>query len=588
MKKTLAATTSSTNHHREDSSDIRPATSILLCTCLFIGSILVSLAPLDRFAGTDYFRALPISTWLLAVGTWLPLDLHLTATIRQSQMSTHLILFLSLVALAFTAYGICAWRIQRYPQHALHLRYPQIRKWIWLGTVTSGLALVFTPAMLSHDAFVYAGYGRLITLYHENPYFVTLSTHPADPFIRLDDWNNAAAAYGPLWLIVSILVSLIAGNHPLAYILLYRLLGLSMHLLNILLISRILRKAGHSERTVALGVLLYAWNPLVLLESSLGAHMDTCMVTLILGGILCWIQREQKQTTTVPSIRIYLPSLCCFTLAALIKFTAVPLLVLFLVLLGRKRLYADQSSDMSEHAELQWFAAIRTIVIGGIISAGVALAFYTPFWIGYSSRAIIGSFTTPPSANSAYGSILSAILNWIQWHGQATTGWKETPLFLFSQQKTWQTITVITLVIVMVWGIIWLWKTPTARTLALATLAVLGALLLVTPWFFPWYVVWIVGLAVICLPTSDRTGRALIGATLAFSASAFFIYLFRGFSPIGDWEGFTCLATVGPPVLTLIVLLILPQMEQDTRSHCISFIFLFCSRIIDQQRKDKS
>src|SRR6266567_4564185 len=179
MKKTIEETMPSANHHGEESSTVRPmATSILLCTCAFIACILISLAPLDRLAGTDYFRALPISSWLLAIGTWLPLDLHLTANARQSQMSTHLILSLSLIALAFIIYGICTWRIQRYTQHTFHHHYPQIIKWIWLGAVISGLALVLTPAMLSHDAFVYAGYGRLLTVYHENPYFVTLSTHP--------------------------------------------------------------------------------------------------------------------------------------------------------------------------------------------------------------------------------------------------------------------------------------------------------------------------------------------------------------------------------------------------------------------------
>jgi ABC-type multidrug transport system fused ATPase/permease subunit len=568
MKKTIEETTSSTKHHREGASHIQTtAASIPLCTCAFIACMLVSLAPLDRFAGTNYFRALPISSWLLAIGTWLPLDLHLTINTRQSQMSTHLILFLSLIALAFIVYGICAWCIQHSTQHSLFHHYSTIMKWIWLGTIISGLALVFTPAMLSHDAFVYAGYGRLLTVYHENPYFVTLSTHPGDLFTRLDDWNNAPAAYGPLWLIVSALGSLIAGNHPLNYILLYRLLGLGTHLLNMLLISRILRATGRTERTIVLGVLLYAWNPLILLESSLGAHMDTSMVTLMLGGILYWIQREQKHTTTMPSLRTYLPSLLCFTLATLIKFTAILLIALFLALLARKMLYSTQTENLSGKIVLQWRAAIRTVMTGGIISASVALASYIPFWIGYNPRAIIASFTTPPSANSAYGSILSAILNWIRWNGQHNPGRQETLLFLFSQQKIWQIITVITLMSVMIWGIIWLWKAPTARTLALATLAVLGALLLVTPWFFPWYVVWIVGLAAICLPVNDRSGRALVGATLAFSASAFFIYLFRGFSPIGDWEGFTCLATVAPPVLTLIVLLILPQKQRDINPH---------------------
>lgn len=551
MKKVLDDKKQSNTEHGEGSSAGR-ASGLLWCAIAFVVCILVSLAPLNRLAGVDYFRALPLSTWPLAIGTWLPLDLHLVANLRQSQLSTHLILFLSLVALAFVIYAMSARCIQRSSERTIHARYPHMMRWIWLATVIAGLALVFTPSMLSHDAFVYAGYGRLLTVYHENPYFVTLSTHPQDPFTRLDDWSNAPAAYGPVWLIISMLASWLAGDQPLAYILCYRLLGLGAHLFNMVLVGMILRASGRSERTIVLGTLLYAWNPLTLLESSLGAHMDTAMVTLMLGGILCWVRREQGNYKL--DVRASLPSLLCFVLAALIKFTSAPLAVLFLVLLGRKTLYA--TCDEAGKGVLRWQAAIRLVVIGGIIGAGCALALYIPFWIGQNPRAIITSFMSPPSANSAYGSILSAILNWIRWHGAANPGWRETPLFFFSQYKVWQNIALVTMVATLIGGIVWIWKLPTARTLTLATLAVLGALLLVTPWFFPWYVTWLVGLAAACLPMRDRLSRAVIAATLVFSASAFCIYLFRGFPPIGDWEGFISLTTVGPPLLTLVILLL--------------------------------
>ncbi len=552
MKRVLEDKKLPHTEHEERGSDGRAASNLLCCAIAFVACVLVSLAPLNRLAGVDYFGSLPFSTWLLAIGTWLPLDLHLVANTRQSQLSTHLLLFLALVVLAFVIYAMSAWYIHSSPEHTIRKRYPHIMRWIWLATVIVGLALVFTPSMLSHDAFVYAGYGRLLTVYHENPYFVTLATHPHDPFTRLDDWNNAPAAYGPVWLIISMLGSWVAREQPLTYILFYRLLGLGAHVLNIVLVTMILRASGRSERTIVLGTLLYAWNPLALLESSLGAHMDTAMATLMLAGILCWVRREQVGHTSV--VRTSLPSLLCFTLAALIKFTAAPLAVLFLVLLGRKTLYAVR--DAVGKVALQWRAAIRTVVLSGAICAGCALVLYIPFWIGQSPHTIIVSFTNPPSANSAYGSILSAILNWIRWHGAANPGWRETPLLFFSQYKVWQNIALVALVVTMIGGIVWIWKVPTARTLMLATLAVLGALLLVTPWFFPWYVTWLVGLAAASLPMRDRLGRAVIGAALAFSASAFCIYLFRGFPPIGDWEGLICLTTVGPPLLTLVILLL--------------------------------
>lgn len=52
---------------------------------------------------------------------------------------------------------------------------------------------VCIPALLSHDAFVYAGYGRLLIVYHANPYFVPFSAHWHDPIYQYDDWGSYTA-----------------------------------------------------------------------------------------------------------------------------------------------------------------------------------------------------------------------------------------------------------------------------------------------------------------------------------------------------------------------------------------------------------
>jgi hypothetical protein len=528
---------------------------MIACSLAFLFCILVGLAPLNRLVGVDYMRSLPFSAWLLVIGTWLPLDLSLSSNTRESELSTHLILFLGMIALAFCIYSFCAWWIGRQP--ANRSQCTSLR-WIRAITLLAGLAFVFTPAMLSHDPFVYAGYGRVLAVHHANPYFVTLSAYPADPLMRLDDWNNVPAAYGPFWLLVCALSTFLAGSNPLAYILFYRLLALAAHLINTMLVAAILRRMGCSQRTIALGTLFYAWNPLILQESSLGAHNDTLMVTLLLLGLFFWIRYEQY--STVYRLHHALPSLVAFTLAALIKFTAAPLIVFFLLLLARTAIIHNKSLR----------SALLLLFTGGIISGGIALILYAPFWIGHSIQEISGSFTSPPSANAAYGSILSALHNWIKVHGWSSGSAFEGPLRFFSQHKTWQTINLVVLLTLMLCGNLWLWRNPTTRTLALASLAVLGALLIVTPWFFPWYVTWLVGLAAVGLPIHrSRLGRALVGGTLAFSASAFCIYLFRGLPPLGDWGGPTPLSTVGPPLLTFLLLLLLPRRIQGKENQVI-------------------
>jgi hypothetical protein len=145
---------------------------------------------------------------------------------------------------------------------------------------------------------------------------------------------------------------------------------------------------------------------------------------------------------------------------------------------------------------------------------------------------------------------MRVIVEWIKLHGLPShTSWTFTALYIFSQRNVWDKINYATLFCLLIAGAVWLWRVPTIRTLMLASLATLGVLLVVTPWFFSWYVTWLVGLAAVCLPTTnDRIGRALVAFTLTFSASALVIYV----SSI-PWNIFSWLTMVGLPILVCIV-----------------------------------
>jgi hypothetical protein len=561
MKKIAEQGISATAQNDEQRSP--GARALILCTAAFILCIIVSIAPLTRLAGADYFRGVSISGFLTIIGTWLPSDLHLTSDPHASSMSSNTIIFLLLVAFMFLCYGIYGWFIYH---RTFQSNLPSVLRLIWIGAGIAGLLFIFCPAMLSHDAFVYAGYGRLLTAHHVNPYFTTPSAYPHDPLTPLDDWKNAPAAYGPLWILVCSLIALPAGESPLAYILLYRALGLGAHLLNTFLIAAILRSQKCSSQTIASGTLLYAWNPLVLEESALGGHNDTLLVTFMLLGILLWVRLKARNTTGSLRPRNYLPSLVMFTLALLIKFTAAPLLALFLLLLARQALDTMHTNTaITERlTAFQWQRALLPLLTGGLVSLLIILLCYLPFWLGHNTTAIIYSFTSPPSANSAYGSILAAIQAWIRSNGLPTQSWAHTALIILSQQRVWSLINLVVVLTVVVYGVFWIWRSPETRTLVYATLAVLGALLIVTPWFFPWYVIWLVGLAAIGLPIAgSRMGHVLVIGAIAFSASAFFIYFFfHNLPPIGGWIGLTFLTTIGPPLLALLVFALVPVKTQ--------------------------
>ncbi len=96
--------------------------------------------------------------------------------------------------------------------------------------------------------------------------------------------------YGPSWLaIASLLVS--AGRHnPLLVILLFRGLALFAHLANTGLIWAILTITAPAQRLP--GSLLYAWNPLVLLELAGNGHYDGLVICLLLLAIWLYVWRN--------------------------------------------------------------------------------------------------------------------------------------------------------------------------------------------------------------------------------------------------------------------------------------------------------
>lgn len=525
---------------------------IALCAIAFVICILLTVAPLSRIFDPVIHLQTPAGTYLAQVGAWLPNDLGLTANHLASQVNTNYLEFLILIALAFGIYGLCALFIQH--QASAH-KHRQTLCLIWTGAIVAGLIYVFTPAMLSHDILVYAGYSRVLIIYHANPYFVPLSAYPHDPFYPLNYWSGAIAAYGPVWLGICAFWGLLAGSQPLGYVLAFRLFALVAHLINIWLVTSTLRAMGQSTRTIALGALLYAWNPLVLLESSLGGHNDVFMVTFILAGILLAVRADRQGLLT--TLRGYLLPIIAFTLATLIKFTTLPLIVLFILLLVCRVLHPADSTPQSIQKIIsrRWKSALSTILFAGIASGLVALAFYGPFWIGHSARAIADSFTSPPSALYAENSILRAILAWQQTNSLPPHTIGNTLLSILANHNIWNDISILALAITILIGIVWMWQTPTIRNFALISVAALGALLIVTPWFYSWYVAWLVGLIAVCLPLKDnRVGRALLAFALTFSASAFLTYLFKdGYPPFGIWTGFIFLTTIAPPILAFLI-----------------------------------
>ncbi len=527
---------------------------VLLCIVAFEACWLMSVAPLHRLANAPLMTHLPLSSFLETWGAWLPADLHLLKHTTASQVSTNTLEFLLLMAVAFFIYGLFALLLRFQPSGTQNIAVLSL---IWIGAIIAGLILVCTPAMLSHDLFIYADYGRIMVVYRSNPYFVTPAAVSHDAITRLDDWRYVTAAYGPLWLYICSFLALVLKANAVRYIFAFRLLGLVSHLLNTLLVVVILHMAGRSPRTQLLGGWLYAYNPLALLESCLGAHNDALMVSFVLLGVCLSLWAERKNFTRLSYL---LPALA-FTLSALIKFTTLPLLLFFLVLLARKTLFGTSTDSLTSQQvrKSRWRTVLLRVLIASVVCGLTVLTLYLPFWLGHNVVTIVLSFVSPPSANYAENSILRAFSEWIKLHGMpASASWNYLPVYLLSQHTFWSVVNSLVLAASLLIGAICLWRKPVTSTLTLAALATLGALLIVTPWFYSWYVLWLLGLAVVSLsPSGKAIGQALIAFALTFSVTALCIYLYNGDIPLGDWAVMQCLRILGVPLLVFLIVLVL-------------------------------
>src|SRR5258708_12363563 len=135
------------------------------------------------------------------------------------------------------------------------------------------------------------------------------------------------------------------------------------------------------------------------------------MVTFLLAGILLSIRAEKHGRLTQP--RCYLLPIIAFMMAALVKFTILPVVVLFIILLAWRALQPESLSTTFSFRKAvvqRWRPALQTVVNACITSGLVVLILYGQFWIGHSVQTIQNSFTSPPSPLHPENSTLTPLL----------------------------------------------------------------------------------------------------------------------------------------------------------------------------------
>ena len=221
---------------------------------------------------------------------------------------------LSVIAGLWVAYG---WAYLLVPKHLAGSAPRGFLVALVIGHAVFSVTLAAAlPSVLASDAFTYTIYGRMVSVYGVNPYTTAGFAVGADivtPYLR---WGNETSRYGPVWVLVSTLITLLAPASAMANVLAFKMSAALFSAMNCLLIYVLAKHLGGSGvRALA----LYAWNPLILIETAGSGHNEALMTTLVLGAILLAVRNRWYLSSSALALAVsikYLPATLAFFLAA--------------------------------------------------------------------------------------------------------------------------------------------------------------------------------------------------------------------------------------------------------------------------------
>lgn len=413
--------------------------------------------------------------------------------------------------------------------------------------------------LLSDDVFVYMVSGRILAIYHANPFNTVPQQFSADPYLF---WTitgrQTSNIYGPLWIYISATLASISNN-PLISLFLFKGLAVCVHLLNSLLVWTILGHIAPTRRVI--GTLVYAWSPLALIELVASGHSEGLLITLLLTATLCFVlllerQKQASQGNNLFARPIFwrLSMLIVLGLATginMVTLLIAPLYVWFE--LRQQRITQALSGTI--------WRLVSILMIGFLLLLPLWRGSETFFSITSSVdmahfvHSPVALFTLPIHAvyQQAFSFLKGSVSLTLVPDLAADTTIRATAMLifliiyanLFSQIRRAPRTPIgvrnrrnadIEMLI------------PGFDTLITScSLAIFWYLILVSGWFWPWYILWVLWLVAL------RRIDALTSALLLLSCTALFIYAFTGFTK-NPLETYQSAIIFGIPILYLWII----------------------------------
>lgn len=153
-------------------------------------------------------------------------------------------------------------------------------KYLKWSVVALFLIFVFSYPFLSTDLYNYLFDAKIIAHYHSSPYVTKPLDYPNDEWLRFMRWTHRYSPYGPAWLAMSLFPFATGLGKFLLTFLSFKIFIAIFHLINALLIYKILTLVKPERRL--LGTAFYGLNPLFLTEGIINAHNDVVLATSLL------------------------------------------------------------------------------------------------------------------------------------------------------------------------------------------------------------------------------------------------------------------------------------------------------------------
>jgi hypothetical protein len=310
------------------------------------------------------------------------------------------------------------------------------------------LILLMSPPLQLTDLFNYLGYARLGAVHHLNPYTHVIKQELHDPVFRFSSWHNLSSPYGPLFTEITYIVAFLPL--PVAY---WTIKVLTV-LLSLGFLTLVWHCAGKLGRDPRFALAFVAFNPIYLMYEVGGFHNDFFMLVPTMAAIALLLGGRDRSAGAA------------VMLAVAVKFTAV-LLLPFLLIAARPNRRRVQ------------------LLIGAALAAVPLLVLdLALFGLSIPNLSDQSTLLTEFSFPNLFGLLIGV--------GGGTPGLLKlasAALVLFVAHQIYR-------------------RREWLTSAGWSTLALIMSL----AWLVPWYVVWLLPLAV--LGTSVRLRRATVALTV--------------------------------------------------------------------------